>query len=75
MKALKGKEMFYTISDKIDTIEDKLSNLADIVELMAVHETVDHISGPLWFIRDTMKEICAQIDEVGNIAMDEYVSK
>ena len=36
----KQNEMFYTISDKIDTLEDKLSNLADIIELMAVHETV-----------------------------------
>jgi len=72
---MKKNEMFYTISDKIDTIEDKLSNLADIIELMAVHETIDHISGPLWFIRDTMKDICAQLDEVGNLAMDEYVSK
>ena len=71
----KQNQMFYTISDKIDTLEDKLSNLADIVELMAEHETADHISGPLWFIRDTMKEICTQLDEVGNIAMDEYVGK
>ena len=71
----KQNQMFYTISDKIDTLEDKLSNLADIVELMAVHETVSHISGPLWFIRDTMKEICEQLDEVGNIAMEEYVGK
>lgn len=71
----KQNQMFYTISDKIDTLEDKLSNLADIVELMAVHETVEHISGPLWFIRDTMKEICAQLDEVGNIAMEEYVGE
>lgn len=71
----KQNEMFYTISDKIDTLEDKLSNLADIIELMAVHETIDHISGPLWFIRDTMKEICEQLDAVGNLAMDEYVGK
>lgn len=71
----KQNEMFYTISDKIDTLEDKLSNLADIIELMAVHETIDHISGPLWFIRDTMKDICEKLDEVGNLAMDEYVGK
>lgn len=75
MKVSKGKEMFYTISDKIDTLEDKLSNLADIVELMAAHETVSHISGPLWFIRDTMKDICTQLDEVGNLAMEEYVGE
>lgn len=71
---MKKKEIFYTISDKIDTINDKLNNLADIVELIAEHESTDHISGSLWFIRDTMKDICTQIEEVGNIAMQEYIA-
>ena len=71
----KQNQMFYTISDKIDTLEYKLSNLADIVEIVAEHETADHISGPLWFIRDAMKDICEQLDEVGNLAMDEYAGK
>lgn len=75
MKKKELDDFLYSTSDVLDTLEAKLSNLADIVELMAGHETTNHVSGALWFIRDNMKEIAEKIELISNNIMDERLEK
>jgi len=75
MKKQELNEFLFNTSEVVDALESKLSNLADIVELMAGHESADHLSGALWFVRDTMKEISEKMALVSNNIMEQSVEK
>lgn len=49
--------------NKLETLTYKVSNAADVLELMAVECTEDPQSGALWYMRDSLKALANEFEK------------
>ncbi len=61
-------------TNKLETLVYKVSNAADVLEMIAVGEQ-DPTSGALWFVRDTLKSLATEyereVEELYRLHMQE----
>ena len=60
---------YYEISSAIDTIQYKLENAADVLEIIAEHLCDDPNSGAVWCIRDVIERLADDLAQVSSLAM------
>jgi len=60
---------YYEISSAVDTIQYKLENAADVLEILAEHLCDDPNSGAVWCIRDVIERLADDLMQVSCLAM------
>ena len=60
---------YYEISCKLDTIQYKLENAADVLEIIAESLHEDPSSGAVWCIRDVIERLADDLAQVSSLAM------
>lgn len=74
----KGKIMpnnYYEISCKLDTIQYKLENAADVLEIIAESISEDPSSGAVWCVRDVIDGLAKELTHVSSLTMDYHLEQ
>lgn len=66
---------YYQISCAIDTIQYKLENAADVLEIIAESLHDDPSSGAVWCIRDVIERLADDLTEVSSLSMDYHAQE
>lgn len=48
--------------NRLETLTYKVSNAADVLEMMAIENTEDPQSGALWYMRDSLKALAKEAE-------------
>lgn len=64
---------YYQISCKLDTIQYKLENAADVLEILAESLHDDPSSGAVWCIRDVIEGLANELTQVSSLSMDYHI--
>lgn len=66
---------YYEISCKLDTIQYKLENACDVLEILAEHLHDDPSSGAVWCMRDTIERLAEELARVSSLSMDYHIEE
>lgn len=66
---------YYQISCKLDTIQYKLENATDVLEILAEHLCDDPSSGAVWCMRDTIERLAEELTQVSSLSMDYHIEE
>lgn len=66
---------YYEISCKLDTIQYKLENAADVLEILAESLHDDPSSGAVWCIRDVIEGLGNELMHVSSLSMDYHIEE
>ena len=66
---------YYEISSAIDTIQYKLENAADVLEIIAESLHDDPSSGAVWCIRDVIERLADDLTQVSSLAMQYHTEE
>lgn len=66
---------YYEISCTLDTIQYKLENAADVLEIIAESISEDPSSGAVWCIRDVIDGLAKELTHVSSLTMDYHLEQ
>ena len=66
---------YYQISCKLDTIQYKLENACDVLEILAESLHDDPSSGAVWCIRDVIDGLAKELTHVSSLSMDYHIEE
>ena len=66
---------YYEISSKLDTIQYKLENATDVLEILAEHLCDDPSSGSVWCMRDVIERLADDLTQVSSLAMQYHTEE
>ena len=66
---------YYQISCKLDTIQYKLENACDVLEILAESLHDDPSSGATWCIRDVIERLAEELAEVSSLSLDYHTQE
>jgi hypothetical protein len=61
---------YYNISCSLDTIQYKLENVANTLEIIAEHISEDPNSGAIWCMRDVVSSLASELAVVSSNVLD-----
>jgi len=61
---------YYNISCSLDTIQYKLENVANTLEIIAEHVSEDPNSGAIWCMRDVVSSLASELEVVSSNLLD-----
>lgn len=61
---------YYNISCSLDTIQYKLENVANTLEIIAEHVSEDPNSGAIWCMRDVVSSLASELEVVSSNVLD-----
>ena len=66
---------YYNISCSLDTIQYKLENVANTLEIIAEHVSEDPNSGAIWCMRDVVSSLASELEIVSSNALDYHLEE
>ncbi len=61
---------YYNISCSLDTIQYKLENVVNTLEIIAEHISEDPNSGAIWCMRDVISSLASELEVVSSNVLD-----
>ena len=64
---------YYEISCRLDSLESKLENIGNVLEIIAEHISEDPNSGAVWCMRDSVLGVVQEISHLSTLTMDYHL--
>jgi len=66
---------YYNISCHLDTIQYKLENVANTLEIIAEHISDEPNSGAIWCMRDVVSSLASELEVVSSNVLDYHLEE